>query len=77
MPDNVRIFLPLLLYGIAVVLGLRLCYLAAPRGECKRSIQSQVHTETGGQTSAVGRPSTAVVAGRQRILAHPATRNTR
>jgi hypothetical protein len=31
MTDNVWIFLPLLLYGIAVVLGLCLCYLAAPR----------------------------------------------
>jgi hypothetical protein len=31
MPDNVCIFLPLLLCGIAVVLGLCLCHLAAPR----------------------------------------------
>jgi len=31
MPDNVWIFLPLLLHGIAVMLGLCLCHLAAPR----------------------------------------------
>jgi len=28
MRDNVQIFLPLILYGIAVVIGLCLCYLS-------------------------------------------------
>jgi hypothetical protein len=41
MRDNVWIFLPLLLYGIAVLLGLCLCYFVAPQNKGKRWIHSQ------------------------------------
>jgi hypothetical protein len=38
MQNNVWLFLPLLLYGIAVLLGLCLCYFAAPPSEHKHWI---------------------------------------
>jgi len=41
MRDNVQIFLPLILYGIAVVIGLCLCYFVAPRNKRNRWIDSQ------------------------------------
>jgi hypothetical protein len=41
MRDNVQIFLPLILYGIAVVIGLCLCYFVAPRNKRNRWIHAQ------------------------------------
>jgi hypothetical protein len=41
MPNNVWIFLPLLLYGIAVLLALCVCYFVAPQNKRKRWIHSQ------------------------------------
>ena len=41
MPNNVWIFLPLLLYGTAVLLGLCLCYFVAPRSKRKHLISTE------------------------------------
>jgi hypothetical protein len=41
MRNNVWSFLPLILYGIAVLLGLYLCYFVAPQNKRKRWIYPQ------------------------------------